>query len=230
MSTLWTLQRLYLLDTSSPDFLRNLHSLIRHDEKEQYLSTLQGPRLARLVDFLDKVRAVPSTFLQFMKKTPQALGAIHTTDDIARECLNKLQTICGHHATLPSSCIVSGGIARVGDSPITLGSIVDVWEGTLYGKKVTIEGLRVHGGNYQAVKKVRIRCCTSSSRLFKNTQSFFKEAVIWKRLRHPNIVPFIGVTIYPLQIISESMPNGTLTEFIARNPDASRIGLVSLSL
>ena len=53
---------------------------------------------------------------------------------------------------------------------------------------------------------------------------------MWKRLRHPNIVPFIGVTTDPLQIISEWMPNGTLMEFVERNPGASRIGLVSPSL
>jgi hypothetical protein len=29
------------------------------------------------------------------------------------------------------------------------------------------------------------------------SQSFFKEAVMWKRLRHPNIVPFVGVTTNP---------------------------------
>jgi len=53
---------------------------------------------------------------------------------------------------------------------------------------------------------------------------------MWKRLIHPNIVPFIGVTIKPLQIVLEWMPNGTLTEFVKKNPSASRIGLVSPSL
>ena len=61
-------------------------------------------------------------------------------------------------------------------------------------------------------------------------QLFFKEAIIWKRLRHPNIVPFIGVTTDPLQIVSEWMPNGVLTEFLERNPGTNRIRLVSHSL
>jgi len=61
-------------------------------------------------------------------------------------------------------------------------------------------------------------------------QSFSKQAVIWKRLRHPNIVPFIGVTTDPLQIISEWTSNRTLTEFIQKNPDVNRINLVSPSL
>jgi len=52
---------------------------------------------------------------------------------------------------------------------------------------------------------------------------------MWKRLRHPNIVFFIGVTRDPLQFVSEYVPNGTLTKYIENNPSADRIGLVSLS-
>ena len=62
-----------------------------------------------------------------------------------------------------------------------------------------------------------------------SSQSFFKEIVIWKRLRHPNIVSFIGVTVKPLQIVSEWMPNGTLTKYVENNPGANRIGLVGSS-
>ena len=52
---------------------------------------------------------------------------------------------------------------------------------------------------------------------------------MWKRLRHENVVSFIGVTTKPLQIVSEWMPNGTLTKYVEQNPGADRIGLVSLS-
>ena len=59
------LQRLYSLHTSSPNFIRYLRVLIQHDEEEQYLASLKEPELTQLLDFLDKVRAVPSTFRQF---------------------------------------------------------------------------------------------------------------------------------------------------------------------
>ena len=61
-------------------------------------------------------------------------------------------------------------------------------------------------------------------------QSFFKEAVMWKRLRHPNVVSFIGITINPLQIVLERMPNRTLIEYVDKNLGVNRIGLVSFSL
>ena len=50
---------------------------------------------------------------------------------------------------------------------------------------------------------------------------------MWKRLRHQNIVPFIGVTQDPLQFVSKWMPNGTLTDYLRKYPGANRIGLVS---
>ena len=56
MSTSRVLEQLYLLDASSPDLLRYLYYLVQSDDKEQYLSSLQGPELTRLVEFLDRVR------------------------------------------------------------------------------------------------------------------------------------------------------------------------------
>jgi len=52
---------------------------------------------------------------------------------------------------------------------------------------------------------------------------------MWKRLRHSNLVPFIGVVGEPLQIVSEWIPNGTLTKYVEKNPDEDRISLVSFS-
>jgi len=52
---------------------------------------------------------------------------------------------------------------------------------------------------------------------------------MWKRLRHQNVVSFIGVTTQPFQIVSEWMPNGILTKYVEKNPNANRIGLVSIS-
>ena len=58
-------------------------------------------------------------------------------------------------------------------------------------------------------------------------QTFRQVAVVWKHLTHPNIVPFLGVTIDPPQLIADWMPGGNLTEYIASHPDTDRISLVS---
>ena len=190
MPTSRVLQRLYSFDTSSPDFLHHLYHLIQHDEEQQYLTSLQGSELVQAVDFLDKVHLIPSAFYQFTKQTPQALGAIPTTDGVARECLNNLQTICGHHAILPSPYIASGQIDRVGDDPVALGVVADVWEGTYCSKKVLIKCLRIRTENYQTHKKVRIQCGTSSSHLLKNTAVILQRGGHLEKVKTPEHRPF----------------------------------------
>jgi serine/threonine protein kinase len=53
---------------------------------------------------------------------------------------------------------------------------------------------------------------------------------MWKRLTHPNIVPLLGTTIAPFQLISNWMPGGDLLEYIKKNPDTYRLGLVRAAL
>ena len=172
MSTRRTLHRLYTLDPSSPGFLHHLHALIRQDKAEQYLTSLQGSELARLVDFLDQVRTLPSSsaFPTVTKRALQTFSDISADDDAPRQCLRKLQAVCGRHATLPSSCTISADdLTRVGDHPTALGGITDVWEGTHRGKRVFIKALKAPLDDDQTIRKVCTRCGTSLSPLLKNT-------------------------------------------------------------
>ena len=52
--------------------------------------------------------------------------------------------------------------------------------------------------------------------------------MVWKHLEHPNIAPLLGVTVDPLQLISDWMPGGDLTEYIVNNPEAERLSLVGV--
>jgi len=173
MSTSQVLQYLYSLDTSSKNLPRYLFRLIQSDEEEQYLSGLQGSELERLVDFLDEVRALLPAFRPVTEQILQALDAIPTTDDVYRQCLHKLQTICGHHMIIPSSYNVSGDLARVGDYPISVeGGNADVWEGTHGGRKVCIKCPRVSEEDLQAVTQVRVQHRMPSLRPLKNTPGY----------------------------------------------------------
>ena len=156
MSATWNLHCLYSLDPSSPVFLRRLHSLFRYDEEERYLISLQRSELIRLLDFLDRVCTFLSALRPATIQVLQTLGVISSSDDISIPCLHKLQAICGHHATLPSSYFASSEIIRTGDSPIVVGGISDVWGGTYRNKTVYIERLKVSLSNDQARKKVRV--------------------------------------------------------------------------
>ncbi|EIN03685.1 kinase-like protein, partial [Punctularia strigosozonata HHB-11173 SS5] len=57
---------------------------------------------------------------------------------------------------------------------------------------------------------------------------FCREAVVWKRLIHPNIVPFIGVEPRNQAcIVSEWMDNGDIMSYLEDHPRANRIDLIT---
>ena len=53
----------------------------------------------------------------------------------------------------------------------------------------------------------------------------------WKTLRHPNVLPLIGVTMSEghFAMISEWMMNGNINDFVKTHPDVNRLELVSFS-
>ena len=155
MSASRILQHLYSLNTSSPGIARFIYGLILQDEKEQYLATLQGSELARLIDFLDEVRVLLSTFHLVTNRILQVLGAIASPDDVSRQCLRKLQAVCSGSMTLPSSYTISGDLSRIGDKPAAYGGFADVWEGTHCNTKVCIKALRVTLNDDPILAKVR---------------------------------------------------------------------------
>ena len=61
------------------------------------------------------------------------------------------------------------------------------------------------------------------------SQRFCKEVVAWKYLQHPNILPFLGVSLEreKCAMISEWMENGNVNEFIQKHRRVNRVQLVS---
>jgi len=59
-------------------------------------------------------------------------------------------------------------------------------------------------------------------------QTFCKGVVTWKTLRHPNVLPLLGVTMGGrlFAMISEWMVNGNINEFVKAHRDANRLELV----
>jgi len=151
--------------------MRHLHLLIQLDEREQYLTSIQGPELTRLVEFLGEVPILPSAPCLVIKQALQTLNILSTHDAVSQQCLHKLQAVCAHRGTLPRSYIVSGDFTRVGRHPTKhfLGGIVEVWEGTCRHRRVSVNCLKVPLNGDQVLQKVCIWCSTSLSRLLKNT-------------------------------------------------------------
>ena len=53
-------------------------------------------------------------------------------------------------------------------------------------------------------------------------------AAVWKNLAHPNIVPLLGVTTDPIQLVSGRMPDMDLTGYIINRPNVGRLSLVGV--
>ena len=50
-----------------------------------------------------------------------------------------------------------------------------------------------------------------------------------ENLAHPNVVPLLGITTDPTQLISDWMPDVDLTGYIVNHPGADRLSLVGVS-
>jgi serine/threonine protein kinase len=63
------------------------------------------------------------------------------------------------------------------------------------------------------------------------SQAYLHELIMWRCLRHPNIVPLIGTSEnFPVSLVSQWMSGGTLTVFLREHPDWDRSFLASHDL
>ncbi|KAK7677085.1 hypothetical protein QCA50_019983 [Cerrena zonata] len=79
---------------------------------------------------------------------------------------------------VPTAFYVAGTACDNSD-PITLGGSSDVFQGLLEGKTV-------------ALKQLRFNHTTNDE---KSTKDFLREAIVWRQLRHPFVLPFLGIDI-----------------------------------
>jgi len=107
------------------------------------------------------------------------------------------------------------GVQRIGEYPVARGSFGEVWKGTYEGKLIAVKVLHVY----------------EKSDLVRLLKKFTGEAVIWKQLRHDNILPFQGV--YHLDdsrsracLVSPWMENGNIRQFLGRHPEQHCVSLV----
>ena len=134
--------------------------------------------------------------------------------------------MCATHTTLPTSYTIPSHLLTVDSYAFASGGFGDVYRGTLSGLPVCVKRLRVATPEDIAVSYQHCHSPYVCSRM--NQKLFCKEAVMWKSLKHPNILPLLGATISPPQLVSALMPAGDLSKYVLKNPDTNRIGLVGV--
>lgn len=123
-----------------------------------------------------------------------------------------LYRTCGHHARLPKAIKVSVRYDRTG-YPLYRGGYGDVWKGEHYGQNVAVKVIRLY----------------LTSDLQKVIHKFCKEVVMWRYLRHPNVLPLIGVmkSENEFATVSDWMVNGNINEYVKAHPEVDRLMLLT---
>ncbi|KAI0938532.1 hypothetical protein AcW1_001757 [Taiwanofungus camphoratus] len=134
-------------------------------------------------------------------------------DRLSTTLFHTLRKLCANQSLLPKSFRLSSkNLKMKGKKPVAAGGFADVWRGKYHDQKVALKAFRIHEkGDLRTVYK-----------------SFCREAVLWKRLRHPNITPFYGIDtrIFSLCMVCQWMPNGCITAFLIDNPHEFRLALL----
>lgn len=147
-------------------------------------------------------------------------------DKFRQRSLLLLSKICKTRSIIPAGYVLRGEI-RMG--PVYYHTFfADVSKGEYSGSPVAIKRLRVYQGGHNNLFKVpSIKSMrTPFSTL---TQSLCREAIGWRHLIHPNILPLLGVSEVAdyFDILTEWMPHGNLMQYAKLHPEVNRLELVS---
>ncbi|KDQ13650.1 hypothetical protein BOTBODRAFT_84575, partial [Botryobasidium botryosum FD-172 SS1] len=102
-------------------------------------------------------------------------------------------------------------VKRVQSKPSSSGGFGDCWEGVFLGQqRVAMKCLRGHGDEDSMKKKLD------------------REVRVWKNLRHPHILQFIGLGILgsTTYMLSPWMDNGNVLEYLSKNTSEDRLRLL----
>jgi serine/threonine protein kinase len=140
--------------------------------------------------------------------------------------------MCGRHGILPTSIQVVVSCDRTG-LPFRRGGFAEVWKGKHGDLDVAVKVITMYQ-NSDVRGKIGASFLVSSLRINVLTvpQDFCKEALVWKSLRHPNVLPLIGVSVSERQfaMISELMENGNVNDYVKANPNVDRVRIVGFAI
>ncbi|KIK65090.1 hypothetical protein GYMLUDRAFT_114413, partial [Collybiopsis luxurians FD-317 M1] len=122
--------------------------------------------------------------------------------------LRALRHLSNTYHILPSSLTITD-IRKDGHHPVAGGGFADIWHGTLKDQAVCLKVLRLIVEPDEEVRK-NIR------------RQFYNEALIWRQLNHPNILPLLGVNVDLFRpsfcLISPWMNNKDIISFLKQHP------------
>ncbi|KAF9256325.1 kinase-like protein [Marasmius fiardii PR-910] len=107
-------------------------------------------------------------------------------------------------------CLAMKNVRKSGDYPIAYGGYGEVWKGIIG-----------ESNEFVCLKIIKIY---AQSDLDKLCKAYLQEAIVWRQMKHPNVLPFLG--IYHLEnqqicLISPWMEKGNLVQYVRSTPRES---------
>ncbi|KAK7437373.1 Rho guanine nucleotide exchange factor [Stygiomarasmius scandens] len=132
-----------------------------------------------------------------------------TTSTLRSKTLSAMMHLSKKSGLYPN-CLVLDNVTKIGEHPVAAGGFGEIWRGLIGGQMACLKVVKVY----------------SNSDVQKLLKEFFKEAILWRQLDHPNVLPFLGLyflddSTQRVCLISPWMPNGNLRHFLSNNPDSS---------
>lgn len=121
------------------------------------ITEMTGADAQSFIDLLDEVMlsagsvSRPFADLRFA----QVADGFEADESFSRACYRVLSKLCGHTGLLPTSFILSDGLSKYADRPVSGGGFSDLYIGRFNDVEVALKSLRVFGENFQMVQKVR---------------------------------------------------------------------------
>ncbi|KAJ8088480.1 Rho guanine nucleotide exchange factor [Marasmius tenuissimus] len=140
----------------------------------------------------------------------QVLVDLPTTQPKLRSSMVKMMLRLSERSGLCPSCLNLENVERVGNRPVAGGGFADVWKGRIKGQLVCLKVVKVyHTSDVQELLK-----------------AYMREAIVWQQLRHPNLLPFLGMYYLDeareeLCLVSPWMNRGNLCQYLKNTPRES---------
>ncbi|KAJ7174577.1 kinase-like domain-containing protein, partial [Mycena filopes] len=121
--------------------------------------------------------------------------------------LLRLSLASGQHPR----CFPLTGLELVGPQ-IAGGGFGDIWKGLVGGQSVSVKIMRIYQDRDIALA----------------LKEFSREAIIWRQLCHPNLLPFFGLFYREerLCLVSPWMENGNILQYLIKHPGVARLPLI----
>ena len=156
--------------------------------------------------------------------------------------LNRLCKMCYNQRSLPGTMVIPKNALVLPPEetlPQFRGGFGLVYKGGYRGRAVAIKVMQLCASSdldeYLSVG-IPIRKLRTDSDTPNCPQRFCREAVIWRHLRHPNVLSLLGATLetqdfkFRHALVSEWMSNGDINSFTKRHGDVNRVQLVSCNV